>query len=84
MAPSALKDAPTALKHAPAAKFDAPAAKFDGAPSAKFDFVAGQGMVARVIIASRPIGQNALVAQAGFSDLVDAVRRAGGVTLTVS
>ena len=89
-APAAKFDAPAAKFDAPAAKFDAPAAKFD-APAAKFDaaavkadFVPGQGMTARVIIAVRPIGQNSLVAQAGFSDLVDAVQQAGGVTLIVS
>ena len=89
-APAAKFDAPAAKFDAPAAKFDAPAAKFDGpaakfdAPAVKADFVPGQGMTARVIIAVRPIGQNSLVAQAGFSDLVDAVREAGGVTLIVA
>ena len=85
-APAAKFDAPAyKADGAPSAMFDAAAsAKFDGAPSAKFDFVAGQGMTARVIIAIRPIGQNALVAQAGFSDLVDAVQQAGGVTLIVA
>ncbi len=41
-------------------------------------------MVARVIIAIRPIGQNCLVAQAGFSDLLDVVQQAGGVGLIVA
>jgi len=41
-------------------------------------------MTARVIIAIRPIGENCLVAQAGFSDLLDAVQQAGGVGLIVS
>jgi len=70
-----LKEVPgQAHKMAPAGKVDAPAIKY----------VPGQGMTARVIIAVRPIGQNCLVAQAGFSDLVDAVQQAGGVTLIVS
>ena len=56
------------------ARFDAPAIKY----------VPGQGMVARVIIAIRPIGQNCLVAQAGFSDLADVVQQAGGVGLIVA
>ena len=62
-------------------KVDAPASKVD-APAIKY--VPGQGMVARVIIAIRPIGQNCLVAQAGFSDLVDVVQQAGGVGLIVA
>jgi hypothetical protein len=82
-APAAKFDAPAAKFDAPAIKFDAPAAKFDAA-AVKADFVPGQGMTARVIIAVRPIGQNSLVAQAGFSDLVDAVQQAGGVTLIVA
>lgn len=84
-APGKVADAP-AMKFfdPPAMKFDTPSMKFDGTPAIKFFFVAGQGLTARVIIAIRPIGQNSLVAQAGFSDLADAVQRAGGVVLIVS
>ena len=97
LAPTSAKQVPSAKFDAPAAKFDAPAAKFDApavkveppaakfdAAAIKFDFVPGQGMTARVIIAVRPIGQNCLVAQAGFSDLVDIVQQAGGVSLIVA
>ena len=84
IAPASKIDAPAAKFDAPAAKFDAPASKAVDAPAIKLDFVPGQGMTARVIIAVRPIGQNSLIAQAGFSDLVDVVQQAGSVTLFVS
>ena len=84
VAPASKIDAPAAKFDAPAAKFDAPASKAVDAPAIKLDFVPGQGMTARVIIAVRPIGQNSLIAQAGFSDLVDVVQQAGSVTLIVT
>jgi hypothetical protein len=83
-APAAKFDAPASRVGAPASKVDAPATKAVDAPAPKVEYVPGRGMTARVIIAIRPIGQNCLVAQAGFSDLVDAVQQAGGVTLIVS
>jgi hypothetical protein len=64
------------IKFAPGALKDAPAGKF-------FDSANPSGSP-RVIIAVRPIGENSLVAQAGFSDLAETVQRAGGVTLVVA
>jgi hypothetical protein len=94
MPPAALKDAPAAvatlvppgqatgftpapgnLKDVPANLKDSPASKF---------FTAGSAGSTRVIIAARPIGQNSLVAQAGFSDLAEIVQQVGVVALVVS
>lgn len=58
------------IKFAPGALKDAPAGSPSGSP--------------RVIIAVRPIGENSLVAQDGFSDLAETVQRAGGVVLIVA
>lgn len=68
-APGYVKDAaPGYVKDAPAGKF------FDGANTSG---------TSRVIIAAKPIGQNSLVAHAGFSDLAETVQRAGGIALIV-
>lgn len=98
-APGALKDSPAAvatlvpagqagqatgfaasgdfhIKFAPGTVKDAPAGKF-------FDTANTAGST-RVIIAVRPIGQNSLVAHAGFSDLAEAVQKAGMISLTVT
>ena len=64
------------IKFAPGALKDAPAGKF-------FDSASPSGSP-RVIIAVRPIGEGSLVAQAGFSDLVETVQKAGGITLIVA
>lgn len=87
---SAIKFAPGIMKETPAMKFDSPSMKFDtpsqkfDSPGLKFDGAGTSGMTARVIIAIRPVGEHSLVAQAGFSDLVDAVQRTGGVLLSVA
>jgi hypothetical protein len=63
------------IKFAPGNVKDAPAGKF-------FDTANTSGSP-RVIIAVRPIGQNSLVAHAGFSDLAETVQRAGEIALIV-
>jgi hypothetical protein len=68
--PAALKMTPAGLKMAPASKVDSPAAGFQQ-PGA-------------IVISGRAIAGNSLVVTLGFGDLVDAVQRAGGVTLIVT
>lgn len=83
VAPGAHKIAPSTIKDAPAVKADfAPSMKFDS-PSMKFDGPAAGRSGQRVLISSRSIGEDSFVAVSGFSDLLDAVQRAGEVTLVV-
>jgi len=70
MTPAAVKMTPAGLKMAPASKVDSPAAGFQ--PSGA------------IVISDRAIAGNCLVVTLGFGDLVDAVQRAGGVTLIVT
>jgi hypothetical protein len=82
--PAGIKDAPTGKVDAPAGKFfEPPAGKFFDAPASPRD-AAGGRPAQRVLIGSRAVGENCFVALAGFSDLLDAVQRAGAVALIVT
>jgi hypothetical protein len=77
MTPAGLKMDPAGLKMAPASKVEPPAAKFDS-PAAGFQ------RSGAIVISDRPIAGNSLVVTSGFGDLVEAVQRAGGVTLIIT
>jgi hypothetical protein len=96
MAPAIKFDAPAIDKwKAPASKGYAPAIKFD-APSAKAEVPGGESDApsspkdsanrgfGTIVVASRAIAGNCLVITSGFADLIDAVQRAGGITLIVT
>jgi hypothetical protein len=92
--PATHKDAPpTAHKIAPPATHAiaaatahklAPAGKVIDAPASPRDPASGLVQAQRVLISDRAIGENCFVALAGFSDLIDAVKQAGEVTLVVT
>jgi hypothetical protein len=80
-APASKVDAPTALKWA-GAKIETPASKVD-APSSAWD-VTPAVRAGAIVLSDRAIAANCLVVTAGFGDLVDALQRAGTVTLVVT